>query len=623
MGALVLVFALVAACGITQASACTSLYVGSDLTENGSTYFGRGEDIGEHWAKVFQVIEAADHEEGEMYEDAYGFAMPYPAHTYRYTYVRDSLEYGENIVDDEGNVLIPAYAQAGINELGVSVTATVSTIYDNEFLDQYDAPEDYGICEISIAGVILQSATSAREGVQILADVLDEYGAGDDYGYYNSILIGDTEEVWNFQIVSAHNYVAVRLPADKVSINPNIVVIGNVDVSDTENVVASPNLITLAEENNFLVSPEENVINIRETYGTDDGWGQYTRYYQGVYYLNGSKLDILTLDEDGKLASADVGGSISYLFDTNRQLSTMEVLRFFATRGEGTEYDSNVDDSIWPIGNEHQAEVHVFEVRHDSELPVELATVEWLALNRSEYSIFLPFYSALLTETADVYHCDWTNDDGENWEYYAPADDYELFGDLVNDPTELPEKSLFWTLAAINDLCDNDRENYGANVKAFWESYQQALIEQQAVVDEAMAKIYAEEGVERASEVATEVGKQIAEEAYGYAERILTELWDFIQSGEEGQFTPSVQGSLPTYANMIANYVNDEEPVNEPSGETTEPSNEQVVNEVEPTVESNGPKADNQNTWPVIVAILIVVAVAVAVVIVIKRKTKN
>ena len=82
--------AVVTAVGLTlsSANACTSLFVGGALTENGSTFFGRGEDIGEHYAKIFQVIEAADHEEGEIYEDSAGFSMPYPAHTYRYTYVR-------------------------------------------------------------------------------------------------------------------------------------------------------------------------------------------------------------------------------------------------------------------------------------------------------------------------------------------------------------------------------------------------------------------------------------------------------------------------------------------------------------------------------------------------------
>lgn len=570
LGAVVLAAVLTVSVTLSSASACTSLFVGSELTENGSTFFGRGEDIGEHYAKIFQVIEAADHAEGEMYEDSSGFSMPWPAHTYRYTYVRDSLEYGENIVDDKGNVVIPAYAQAGINELGVSATATVSTIYNPE-LDKFDAPTENGICELSIAGVILQEAKSARHGVELLAAILDEYGAGDDYGYYNSILIGDTKEVWNFLIVSSHNYVAVKQPADKVSINPNIVTMGEIDVADKDNVFASEGLISMPLENGLLVSSQYNKdtykkgdkitkINIRETYGTDDGNGQYTRFWQGVHYLNpamAAELDISGYDGEEMLHSEELGGPISYLFDTDRKLSTLDTMRFFAARGEGTDYDSNKDDGIWSVGNEHQAEVHLFEVRHDDTLPAELATIEWLAMNRSEYSVFLPFYSALLTGTDDVYHCDWTNNDGENWAYYAPDEDMELFGDVVNNPADLPENSMFWVFAALNDMCDNDREHYGVNVKAFWEEYQTALIEKQAAVDKAMRNLYkADPALAQAS--ATALGKAIARETYSYARQIMEELWAFSQDYEAGKidkdtvFKPSVMGKLPNYSIAMA-----------------------------------------------------------------------
>lgn len=567
LGAVVLAAVLTVSVTLSSASACTSLFVGSELTENGSTFFGRGEDIGEHYAKIFQVVEAADHAEGEMYEDSEGFSMPWPAHTYRYTYVRDSLEYGGSIVDGNGEVVIPAYAQAGINELGVSVTATVSTIYNPE-LDKFDAPTESGIAEISIAGAILQSATSARNGVQILADILDEYGAGYDYGYYNSILIGDTEEVWNFLIVSAHNYVAVKQPADKVSINPNIVTMGEIDTADTDNVVASEGLITLPLENGLLVSSqydkdtykegdELTKINIRETYGADDGEGQYTRYWQGVHYLNPDMAAELDISGEGMLPSAEEGGPISYFFDPDRKLSTFDTMRFFAARGEGTEYDSNEDSGIWSIGNEHQAEVHLFEVRHNEELPAPLATIEWLAMNRSEYSVFLPFYSALLTETDEVFHSDWTNNDGEDWNYYAPDEDMELFGDVVDSPADLPKNSMFWVFAALNDMSDNDREHYGANVKAFWESYQKALIEQQAAVDKAMLNLY-EADPKLAETMATALGKAVAKETYGYAKQIMDELWAFSQDYEAGKvdadavFTPSVMGKLPSYSIAMA-----------------------------------------------------------------------
>ena len=44
-----------------SASACCGLYVGSQQSENGSTYVGRSEDIGKLYDKVFEVRPAADH----------------------------------------------------------------------------------------------------------------------------------------------------------------------------------------------------------------------------------------------------------------------------------------------------------------------------------------------------------------------------------------------------------------------------------------------------------------------------------------------------------------------------------------------------------------------------------
>ena len=43
-----------------SANACCGLYVGSQQSENGSTYVGRSEDIGKLYDKVFEVRPAAD-----------------------------------------------------------------------------------------------------------------------------------------------------------------------------------------------------------------------------------------------------------------------------------------------------------------------------------------------------------------------------------------------------------------------------------------------------------------------------------------------------------------------------------------------------------------------------------
>ena len=46
------------------------------------------------------------------------------------------------------------------------------------------------------------------------------------------------------------------MPKDKVSVNPNMVIMNEIDTADTENVIASKNLIALPQEKGFLVSSQ-------------------------------------------------------------------------------------------------------------------------------------------------------------------------------------------------------------------------------------------------------------------------------------------------------------------------------------------------------------------------------
>lgn len=532
---------LVTGLAATPALACTSVYIGQDLTKTGSIYYGRSEDIGALYNKIFEVRPAADHEEGDMFEDEYGFSMPYPSHTLQYTMVRDPIAYGDTTVDPvTGEILIEAFAEAGINEMGVSVCATVSTGY-NEILTEVDPPVDGGLFELSLATVVLQGSTSAKGGVDLLVNILDTCGAGDDYECFNSVLIGDGQEVWHFQGLSGHQYVAVKLPADKISINPNILMVGEVDVSDTENVIASEDLISLPLEHGFLVSSQYDPetydaetdtitkINIRETYGTDDGRGQYTRYWQGINYFNPQLAETLDIEAGGMLHSADAdpAGPIYYFYDPAEdkagEITTFDALRFLAYRGEGTDYDSNQNRRIYSIGNESQAECHIFELRPSISDP-QLATVEWLAMDRAEYGVYLPYYCALITETSELYQSEYTKSRG-----MSPMDIYNLEDSPAND-------SMFWVFSLLNALCDDNRANYGAKVQEFWDGYQQELIKQHSGVDAEMLALPAEE---RAA-AATEKGKALAQETFGYAKTILDELVAFIDSGEDGVFTPSV-----------------------------------------------------------------------------------
>ena len=533
-----LLSAVVAAGSVTSAGACTGMYIGSEESANGSTFVGRSEDIGKLYDKVFEVIPAADHADGDMYEGGDGFSMPYPARTYRFTVMRDSVKAGDTIFNADGSIASIAFGEAGMNEKGVAASATVSTDYNAAAKAADPLNVDGGLCEVSLNSVILMQAESARDGVKKLAAIIDEYGSGE----CNSITISDANEVWDFETLSGYQYVAVRMPKDKVSVNPNMVVMNEIDVSDKENVIASPDLISLPQEKGFLVSSQlneegvENItkIDIQKTYGAKDfGDSQYSRYWQGVNYLNSelsSSVDIYRENADTVPA-----GPFNMLFDADRKIDTYEALRLLAYRGEGTKYDSNTKGK-YAIGNENQAECHVFEIRQN--MPEALSIVQWQTMSRAEFSVYLPYYSNLLTDTSDIFKS----------EYLEWIDDIE---EVIDDDDFPADTSAYWVYAAINDLCDNDRERYGVNVKKFWENYQKQLIAQQADVDTAMKQIYAYSPA-LAEQKATDLGKAVSEEAFGYAKSILTELRAFIaEHGNDNEvFVPTVlsENKLPTYS---------------------------------------------------------------------------
>ena len=91
----------------TSALACTQVYMGSKLTADGNTYYGRAEDFGKRYLKHYGIEPA--HEPGFKYssiESAFEYTSNKP--TYRYSYVRDHPSNWMGRTD--------AYSEAGINE---------------------------------------------------------------------------------------------------------------------------------------------------------------------------------------------------------------------------------------------------------------------------------------------------------------------------------------------------------------------------------------------------------------------------------------------------------------------------------------------------------------------------
>ncbi len=370
----------------TGALACTSIYVGSDLTDDGDAYFARSEDLANSYNKVFYVSPAGNHKAGDAYTGCYGFEYTFEKDSYAYTAFRDDNLAGECPDCDPEVVDLThehtPYEAGGTNEMGVSMTATVS-IYPNEAMEETDPYVDTGIEEAEIVTVVLSQADSAKDGLDLLMGIYDEYGMCGG----SSIMIGDQNEVWYIENCSGTQYIAMKLPNDLVLVNPNMSLFGLIDLDD-ENVIATPDLIKTAQDAGTFVGDEaENQIDYRASYSEDY---MDARMPNCLNYVNagyGYTVDSLAY-EDFCLSNVKDGQIVPLYtnIEADRTFTLQDLKDFYKV--EKVARDANLD-------------IHIFQL--DADVPAEAGTVEWVAMDDGAYTVFVPYWPMLTKDTYEAY----------------------------------------------------------------------------------------------------------------------------------------------------------------------------------------------------------------------------
>ena len=318
--------ASVVAIGVGSASACTMIYVGSDLTTDGSTFMARSEDYSNSYNKVAYVSEHGKHPAGSVYEGCYGFTHTFSHDSYSYTATSDD-NLGGVCPDCDSTHAHTPMEECGTNEKGVSVSAMVTLGWKgSSYFKSIDPMVGGGMCESDMTTVLLGEASSAKQGVELLLDIYDTVGAEERSG----VLIGDQKEVWYVENYTGHQYIAVKLSPSMIAVSPNMGAIGLVDLDDTENVIASDKIIEVAKQAGTYVGDEaENTIDFRASYSNTS---INDRMINGLNYLLGSnkfdKTSISSADftitnvKDGKICP------MSTAIEAGYKISAKEMVDF-------------------------------------------------------------------------------------------------------------------------------------------------------------------------------------------------------------------------------------------------------------------------------------------------------
>ncbi len=244
---------------------CTGVYVGKNLTADGSVLLGQlGDESSSHW---IEVIPHRSWEAGAVLSIGVTTEASYPgvmteipqlAETNKYLTVRYS-EY-------EG---FPAPLEnGGLNEFGVSVVDVWSPSR-SELRAMTPKPQK-GLSYSDEARVMMERARTAREAVEITGRLIDQYGHATFGG--NVHLVADAEEGWIIEEFAGGQglWAAKRLgPDDLLVIRPGHIGEFPLNYQDDPDYMGSDNLISFALEQGWYDPESGRPFNISETYESD------------------------------------------------------------------------------------------------------------------------------------------------------------------------------------------------------------------------------------------------------------------------------------------------------------------------------------------------------------------
>jgi len=197
--------------------------------------------------------------------------------------------------------------------------------------------------------LILRRATSARNAIHLIGDMIDQYGFGPsglaECPSMATYAIADPEEAWWLEIAPSNHWVATRVPDDEVSVRPNAYGTHNVDLTDKHNVIHSPGLAEYAREQGWW-DGEDSCFDWASVYGLEvspnEEWGSEI-----------DKMNMLRRWRAMELFSGETSGEDEFLYSVkpNRKLTKQDFMDVFSDVYDNTKYDLRKTPQAGPHGN--------------------------------------------------------------------------------------------------------------------------------------------------------------------------------------------------------------------------------------------------------------------------------
>ena len=302
--------------GTTNPLSCTSIMVGKNASVDGSVITSHTCDS---WYRTwFNIVQSKDWEEkdsvaifdGRMHTQSPSDStkmylkgkIPQVKHTFRFL---DS-------------------AYPCLNEKQVAMGET--TISGKDTLENPN-----GMFKIEeLQRIALQRASTAKEAIKIMGDLIKQYGYGDAG---ECLTIADKEEVWIFEVFGEGKdkiggvWAAQRIPDDEIAVSANISRISKINKKDKKNFMFSDNIFDVAKRLGLWDGKEEFCF--WKVFSGGNYFGEKKNYSVREHYIMSYLAPSLNL--------SDTVEELPLSVKPDKKVSVEEVISLLGSYYEGTD----------------------------------------------------------------------------------------------------------------------------------------------------------------------------------------------------------------------------------------------------------------------------------------------
>jgi dipeptidase len=444
---------------------CTALIAGRETTVDGSILFAKTEDDGADDVDFLWYIPRRRHAPGSVVKLQHGGEIDQVDETYAFFWDQcPGTSFSNNITNEWGLVL-------GSNACSSK----------EDTVEKVEARGDLvgGGLAFELRIILAERAKTAREAVQMAAELLDAYG----YRASGRCLhIVGPNEAWQLQMVRGKQYVARRVRDDEAAIIANTYSIREVDMNDRENFVCSPRLIDYAVGRGWYDPASGRPFDFAAAYADDDAHrhpGNTNRQWNMARLLN---ADFAVTWQEAQT------GIMPVSVKPDRKLTVKDLMTIFRSHYEGTALDSTDSYRLSPhrspvrpicCDRTHRTTI----VQQRSWLPPDIGTLVWRALEPPCMSVFVPWYLGITrippAFQAAAERADTTTRQRLDYHFKTPEESWKTG---LGSSGELFKR--------LGDLVDESYRDRIGVVRSAWGEFEAQELEMQAAVEHTFIKLY-------------------------------------------------------------------------------------------------------------------------------------